>query len=350
MQHHPPTAAKVSGSTTAASSRPPAFSPAGGGISPSTNSTSTERHSAEKTSTIPKTERPTTRAERVKSNIRKILLASPLFPRFYADIVISSAPNSIQAKILRDNYSKILSQVNLNMANNSCTHIKVTGVRCGSPIDLKRATLILRALHIAVKNARRVKFNAKADMVKEVPEFAAPDPSIAEQDNIDQSLKIPPYNPDASKPGYVRTRDEMIRDGVIRPGTRPKQTREDLFAHYYGYPNAAAHAAALAAEKSKNELSVERAPTPANAEATTNAASADGPNPTVEERPFSARPEARAEATAAGTINKEGTSAPAGNSAEISQHDTSRTSRKPATGTRTIPHTRIKAHHPSANA
>jgi hypothetical protein len=107
----------------------------------------------------------------------------------------------------------------------SCTHIKVTGIRCGSPalrgeqfcyfhqrmvhgvrtppkarlhpvaliedgeslqaslmeiinalarntIDLRRAELILRALHIAVKNVRRVRFDSDAeDMIKEVPNY-----------------------------------------------------------------------------------------------------------------------------------------------------------------------------------
>jgi hypothetical protein len=109
-----------------------------------------------------------------------------------------------------------------------CTHIKVAGVRCGSPalrgeqfcyfhqrmmrgvstppnarlhpialieneeaiqaslmevinplirntIDMKRAELILRALHIAVRNARRVHFNLKeSEMVHEVPVYPAP--------------------------------------------------------------------------------------------------------------------------------------------------------------------------------
>jgi hypothetical protein len=112
--------------------------------------------------------------------------------------------------------------------DHSCTHIKVTGVRCNSPalrgeqfcyfhqnahrgvrrpkqsrlhpialiedeesiqyalmevinalmrntIDLKRATLIIRALHIAVKNAARVKYNVhSSEMVTEIPEYAAP--------------------------------------------------------------------------------------------------------------------------------------------------------------------------------
>ena len=109
-----------------------------------------------------------------------------------------------------------------------CTHIKVTGVRCGSPalrgeqfcyfhqrmirgvktppssrlhpmaliedeesiqaslmeiinalvrnhIDNKRAELILRALNTAVRNARRVRFHAEsAVMVREVPDYPAP--------------------------------------------------------------------------------------------------------------------------------------------------------------------------------
>jgi hypothetical protein len=109
-----------------------------------------------------------------------------------------------------------------------CTHIKVTGVRCGSPalrgeqfcyfhqrmmrgvatppnarlhpialieneeaiqaslmevinalarntIDLHRAQLILRALTIAVRNARRVRFSLNEDdMVREVPTYPAP--------------------------------------------------------------------------------------------------------------------------------------------------------------------------------
>jgi hypothetical protein len=109
-----------------------------------------------------------------------------------------------------------------------CSHIKVTGVRCGSPalrgeefcyfhqrmlrgiqtppearlhpialieneeaiqsslmevinaiarnsIDLRRADLILKALHIAVKNSRRIRFDLNtASMVQEVPDYPAP--------------------------------------------------------------------------------------------------------------------------------------------------------------------------------
>ncbi|MGH9496679.1 MAG: hypothetical protein ACRD3B_16900, partial [Candidatus Sulfotelmatobacter sp.] len=110
----------------------------------------------------------------------------------------------------------------------TCTHIKVTGIRCGSPalrgeqfcyfhqrmvrgvrtppqsrlhpialiedeesiqaalmevinalmrnsIDLKRAALILRALHIAVKNAQRARLHhSRSEGVTEIPDYASP--------------------------------------------------------------------------------------------------------------------------------------------------------------------------------
>jgi hypothetical protein len=110
----------------------------------------------------------------------------------------------------------------------ACSHVKVNGVRCGSPalhgevfcyfhqrmirgvrtppssrlhpialledeesiqaalmeivnalvrnqIDIKRAQLVLRALHIAVKNARRVHFDlSEHDMICDVPKYPAP--------------------------------------------------------------------------------------------------------------------------------------------------------------------------------
>ncbi len=152
-----------------------------------------------------------------------------MFPKFYADVVLATAPNSKEAKILRPRYQKLIEKVNEKtnaMANTkTCTHIKVTGVRCGSPalygeqfcyfhqhalrgvrkppqsrlhpiailedeesiqaslmevinalmrntIDVRRAELILRALHIAVKNARRAKFDINAsEVVRQVPEY-----------------------------------------------------------------------------------------------------------------------------------------------------------------------------------
>ena len=153
-----------------------------------------------------------------------------MFPRLYADVVISSDPNSFEAKILAKHYEKIVAYTERTklMSNlKSCTHIKVTGVRCGSPplhgeqfcyfhqrmlrtvkdpasrlhhhalledeesiqaslmevvnsllrgtIELKRAELILRALNTAVRNIKRVKFGLHADeMVREIPNYATP--------------------------------------------------------------------------------------------------------------------------------------------------------------------------------
>ena len=172
---------------------------------------------------------PDTQNQSVSTIVRKYLLARPDFPRLYADVVISSAPNSKLAKVLRDNYQKLVG-TNMPIHQNvqSCTHIKVTGVRCGAPalrgeqfcyfhqrmvrgvrtppqarlhpialiedeesiqaalmevinalmrntIDLKRATLILRALHIAVKNAQRARLHqSSSQAITEIPDYNPP--------------------------------------------------------------------------------------------------------------------------------------------------------------------------------
>jgi hypothetical protein len=189
---------------------------------------------------IPKTGKPST-AHDIKSFVRKILLASPDFPRLYADVLIHYAPNSFEAKILAQSYEKIVAYTERTkrMSNlKSCTHIKVTGVRCGSPplrgeqfcyfhqrmlrtvkdpasrihhhalledeesiqaslmevvnsllrgtIELKRAELILRALNTAVRNIRRVKFGVnKSEMVTEIPNY--PNPPL---EQIDEEAAI----------------------------------------------------------------------------------------------------------------------------------------------------------------
>jgi hypothetical protein len=84
-------------------------------------------------------------------------------------------------------------------------------------IDLKRATLILRALHIAVKNAQRVKFNAGREIVREVPEYAGQTAPLSEQAAIHEAMNIPRYDPAGPPPPRIRTTAELIRDGVIRP-------------------------------------------------------------------------------------------------------------------------------------
>ena len=189
---------------------------------------------------IPKTGK-TPSAQDIKSFVRKILLPSPDFPRLYADVLIHYAPNSFEARILAQSYEKIVAYTERTklMSNlKSCTHIKVTGVRCGSPtlrgelfcyfhqrmlrtvkdpasrihhhalledeesiqaslievvnsllrgtIELKRAELILRALNTAVRNIRRVKFGVnKAEMVTEIPNYPAPPP-----EQIDEQAAI----------------------------------------------------------------------------------------------------------------------------------------------------------------
>ena len=49
-------------------------------------------------------------------------------------------------------------------------------------IDLKRADLILKALHIAVKNSRRVRFDAPSNMVHRIPDYPAPPKLTARPD------------------------------------------------------------------------------------------------------------------------------------------------------------------------
>ncbi len=214
---------------------------------------------------------PSTPATRVKSFVRKILLASPVFPRLYADVVISSAPNSNEAKILAHNYKKIVAlsnERNTQMSHpKSCTHIKVTGVRCGSPalrgeqfcyfhqrmlrsvrfpssrvlrsalledpesiqaslmevvngllrgtLELKRGELILRALNTAVRNIRHVRFDLHQDeMIREIPNYPDQPPT-----EIDE-----PYEPSAA-PRRPPTREEVAR------------FREADLAAYFGGPD-----------------------------------------------------------------------------------------------------------------
>src|SRR5579862_4158919 len=180
---------------------------------------------------IPEKPGRSTPAAAIRSFVRKILLTSPMFPRLYADVVRSSAPNSNQFKILAQSNKKIIvttERISKPMSTSkSCMHIKVSGVRCGSPsmrgeqfcyfhlrmlrtvrgpasrvhhaalleddesiqaslietvnallqgtIELKRAELVLRALNTAVRNIRRVHFGLHPErMVKEIPDYAKP--------------------------------------------------------------------------------------------------------------------------------------------------------------------------------
>jgi len=149
--------------------------------------------------------------------------------------------NTLRQETTRQGVAVNLDHTNPNSTNRTnmpnpknCTHIKVTGVRCGSPalreeqfcyfhqrmlrtvkgppasrihhaalledeesiqaslmevvnallrgtIELKRAELILRALNTAVRNIRRVNFAHASGMITQVPDYpAAPDAEVDE--------------------------------------------------------------------------------------------------------------------------------------------------------------------------
>lgn len=170
-----------------------------------------------------------------KSHLLNIFRANPWLSIFCADSLQILHSNSNQINNLPTR-SKTISNLNpkgpnsmpLNKNIRACTHIKVNGVPCGSPalrgevfcyfhqrmirgvrtpaksrlhpialieneegiqaslmevinalvrntIDFRRAQLILRALHIAVRNSPRVHFDIyKSDMIHEVPDYPAP--------------------------------------------------------------------------------------------------------------------------------------------------------------------------------
>jgi hypothetical protein len=138
-----------------------------------------------------------------------------------------------------------------NTSTKLCTHIKVNGIRCGSPslrgeqfcyfhqrmvrgvrtppnsrlhpialiedpqaiqaslmevinalarntIDLKRAELIIRALSIAARNARNTYFGVQTrEMVTQIPDYPAPAPAPEPQKS---EFDLPPVTPAAQKP------------------------------------------------------------------------------------------------------------------------------------------------------
>ena len=180
------------------------------------------------------------RAE-IKSLFLKNLATSPVLSRFYEQFLVQKGYKPNEAKILADRYRNFSGA---NMPSQTCTHIKVTGVRCNGPalrgeqfcyfhqrmhrgvrtppqarlhpialiedeesiqtalmevmnalmrntIDLKRAALILRALHIAVKNASRVKIGVQTQSaVTEIPNFAPPEKSEAETNQAARAAHV----------------------------------------------------------------------------------------------------------------------------------------------------------------
>jgi hypothetical protein len=195
-----------------------------------------------------------------KSHLLNIFRANPWLSRFCADSlqIIDSNSNQINNLPTRSekNFNldpKGVNPMPLNQNIRVCTHIKVNGVPCGSPalrgevfcyfhqrmirgvrtptksrlhpialieneegiqaslmeiinalvrntIDFRRAQLILRALHIAVKNSPRVHFNIyKDEMIHEVPNYpaapAAPKPASAALTQAGALARIPRPKP-----------------------------------------------------------------------------------------------------------------------------------------------------------
>jgi hypothetical protein len=195
-----------------------------------------------------------------KSHLLNIFRANPWLSRFYADSLQIIDSNSSQINTLPTRSEKNFNldpkgskPMPLNQNIRVCTHIKVNGVPCGSPalrgeifcyfhqrmirgvrtptksrlhpialieneegiqaslmeiinalvrntIDFRRAQLILRALHIAVKNSPRVHFNIyKDEMIHEVPNYpaapAAPKPASAALTQAGALARIPRPKP-----------------------------------------------------------------------------------------------------------------------------------------------------------
>ena len=173
----------------------------------------------------------------------KILRANPLLARFYADFfrrhganpsiindLETRSANFFSPDLSTNKGKKGSNSMAVNPNTRVCTHIKVNGIRCGSPslrqevfcyfhqrmirgirtppksrlhpianfedaqaiqaslmevvnalvrnhIDVARARLILRALSIAARNAPKVRFDRwESEMVQEVPEYPAAPP------------------------------------------------------------------------------------------------------------------------------------------------------------------------------
>ncbi len=169
-----------------------------------------------------------------KSILSDILAANPWIERFCGGASLSLSGKHHNPKNLAVGYAFLrgLNLMSVNPHVKICTHIKVTGVPCGSPalsgqkfcyfhqrmirgvptpkhsrihpmalleseeaiqvalmetinalvrnhIDLRRAELIIKALNVAVKNASRVHFNwSVSDTVRKLPQ-AEPDAPVA---------------------------------------------------------------------------------------------------------------------------------------------------------------------------
>jgi hypothetical protein len=214
-----------------------------------------------------------------KSHLLNILRANPWLSRFYADSLhlLSSNANQInnlqtRSEIFSNPDPKGLNSMSVNKNTRVCTHVKVNGVPCGSPslrgevfcyfhqrmirgvrtppksrlhpialiedeegiqaslmevinalvrntIDFRRAQLILRALHIAVKNSPRVHFRVHgAEMVHDVPNYPAapaaqkpPSPALQQAGALARIPRPKPISITRPRPPIVAAHPEPAR-------------------------------------------------------------------------------------------------------------------------------------------
>src|SRR5271155_2205128 len=225
-----------------------------------------------------------------KSHLLNIFRVNPWLSGFCADglQILASNSNPINNLQLRsDNFFNLdpkgSNPMPLNKNIRICTHIKVNGVRCGSPalrgevfcyfhqrmirgvrtppqsrlhpialieneegiqaslmeiinalvrntIDLRRAQLVLRALHIAVRNSPRVHFSVHGmDMIREVPDYPAA-PAVQKPPAAKASQHSPPRPahpalPRPRPPQAARRGQAVARRPQRRPQRRPSPLR-----------------------------------------------------------------------------------------------------------------------------
>jgi len=365
---------------------------------------------------IPVSERPTPARNAIISNIRKMLLASPSFPRLCTLVLQSEGVNPNLAKTLAEQYqqkfchpeegafcptkdpggscdsaacperakrpkgaSGSLPYSTASLTKHSgasmsqpqirnCTHVKVNGIRCGSPalrgerfcyyhqralrgvrtpprarlhpialiedpqsiqfalmevinallrdtIDIRRAGLILRALHIAVKNIQNRNYVSGHDFgsepVKEIPEYPTPeaphlaglDPATSDPEDFDTLARqrhecdLPlaaAYPPARDASTYARRRyeeklwpysDQTPPEMTASPTTSPRRmTREQVDAEYFGTPIPPANPvpqptpAATTEPPRKPPTSVHRSPDPVSSPARAKQGKVNGTN------------------------------------------------------------------------
>ncbi len=88
--------------------------------------------------------------------------------------------------------------------------MEVVNALIRNTIDYRRADLIIRALHIAVKNIRRARFNPNSQMVREVPDYGDVGPGQAAEAVADAQDATFNYR-DAIQSGRRRYLDEAVQ-------------------------------------------------------------------------------------------------------------------------------------------